>query len=80
MSSSIVCFVILIANLTELRLPYAGVRLDAVLMMWAQGALLVGTVPPFTVKVEENRQIAGISAGNRANSDLCRQTFLTHRL
>jgi len=30
MSSSIVCFVILIANLTELRLPYAGVRLDAV--------------------------------------------------
>jgi hypothetical protein len=67
MSSSIVCFVILFANLTELRLPYAGVRLDAALMMWAQGALLAGTVPPFRVKVEENRLIAGICAGNRAN-------------
>jgi hypothetical protein len=80
MSSSIVCFVILIANLTELRLPYAGVRLDAVLMMWAQGALLAGTVPPFTVKVEENRPILRVSARKRANSERCRQTFLTRGL
>jgi hypothetical protein len=35
-------FVILIANLGEPRLPNAGVSVEAVLMFWAQCALLAG--------------------------------------